>query len=37
MCLSWFKIHLNKRKKITNVNGVLGQESCDLGHMLFIM
>lgn len=44
--LSWFKSYLNKRKQITNVNGVLGQETevqygvpqeSVLGPNLFIM
>lgn len=26
-CLIWFKSYPNKRKQITNVNGVLGQEN----------
>lgn len=37
MCLSWFKSYLYKKKKVTNVNGVLGQEYGVVGLNLFIL
>jgi len=46
ICLNWFKSYLNKRKQITNMNGVLGQvnevmygvpQGSILGPILFIM
>lgn len=46
ICLNWFKSYLNKRKQITNINGILGQlkevvygvpQGSILGPIFFIM